>query len=47
MTPTSLIVENKVNSNPIVIANKFNNYFSSAASKLQGQIYHDKILHIS
>ena len=40
ITPTSLIVENKVKSDPIVIDNKFNNYFSSVASKLQGQIYH-------
>ena len=40
ITPTSLIVDNKVNSDPIVIANKFNHYFSSIASNLQGQIYH-------
>ena len=33
-------MEKKVNSYPIVIANKFNNYFSSVASKLRGQIYH-------
>ena len=33
-------MENKVNSDPIVIAYKFNNYFSSVASKLQEQIYH-------
>ena len=41
MTPTSLILENKGNSDPIIIANKFNNYFSSLPSKLHGQIYHD------
>ena len=40
ITPTSLIVDNKVNTDPIVIANKFNHYFSSIASNLQGQIYH-------
>ena len=37
--PTSVIVNNNVSADPTEIANSFNNYFSSIASKLQGKIY--------
>ena len=39
--PTSLLVNNRVNSDPTKIANTFNNYFSSIAGNLQGEIYHN------
>ena len=39
--PTSVIVNNNISSDPTEIANSFNNYFSSIASKLQGKIYHN------
>ena len=39
-SPTSLIVENKLISEPTEIANNFNNYYSSVAKKLQGDIHY-------
>ena len=38
--PTSLLINNKLISNHKEVAETFNNYFSSVASKLQGKIYH-------
>ena len=34
-------MNNNISSDPTEIANSFNNYFSSIASKLQGKIYHN------
>ena len=38
ITPTSLMVDNKMISNQKEVANEFNNYFSTIASKLRGKI---------
>ena len=38
--PTSLLINNKPISDHKEVAETFNNYFSSVASKLQGKIYH-------
>ena len=40
VVPSSLLVNNKVISDPTEVANEFNNYFSTIASKLQSKIYH-------
>ena len=39
MTPDTLLAENKIISEPIEIANNFNNYFSSIAKKLQDNMH--------
>ena len=39
--PSSLIVNNKLISDPCEVANKLNEYFSSIAEKLQANIYND------
>ena len=39
-SPSSLIVNNKLISDPSEVANKFNEYFSTIAEKLQSKIYH-------
>lgn len=36
--PTSLKINNKINNNPVDIANCFNNYFSTVGVKLQNKI---------
>ena len=38
-TPSSLIVNNKLISEPVEVANKFNEYFSTIAENLQAKIY--------
>ena len=38
--PSSLIVKNKLISDPYEVANNFNEYFSTIADKLQPNIYH-------
>ena len=38
--PTSLLIKNKLISDHKKVAETFNNYFSSVASKLQGRIHH-------
>ena len=38
--PTSLLVKNELICDPKVVAETFNNYFSTIASELQGKIYH-------
>ena len=38
-TPSSLIVNNKLISDPVKAANKFNEYFSTIAENLQSNIY--------
>ena len=38
--PTSLLIKNKLISDHKEVAETFNNYFSSVASKLQGKIHH-------
>ena len=37
--PTSILVNDKIITDPIEVANSFNNYFSSIAEDLQGKIY--------
>ena len=39
-TPPPLIVNNKLISEPVEVANKFNEYFSTIAENLQANIYH-------
>ena len=38
--PTSLLVKNELISDPKIVADSFNNYFSQIASELQNKIYH-------
>ena len=38
--PTSLLVKSEMISDPIKISNKFNEYFSTIVSQLQGKIYY-------
>ena len=39
ISPTSIIIDNEISTDPKKIANSFNKYFSSIAGKLQAKIY--------
>ena len=46
MSPSSLNVNNKINTNPADIANCFNDYFSNIGSKLADKIFPSKYDHL-
>ena len=46
MSPNSLYIDNKLNTNPVDIANSFNNYFSTIGSTLAGKIFPSKHDHL-
>ena len=46
MSPNSLNVNNKINTNPVDIANCFNDYFSNIGSKLAEKIFPSKYDHL-
>ena len=46
MSPSSLNVNNKINTNPVDIANCFNDYFSNIGSKLAENIFLSKYDHL-
>ena len=46
MSPSSLNVNNKINTNPVDIANCFNDYFSNIGSKLAEKIFPSKYDHL-
>ena len=46
MSPSSLNVSNKINTNPVDIANCFNDYFSNIGSKLADKIFPPKYNHL-
>ena len=47
MSPSSLNVNNKINTNPVDIANCFNDYFSNIGSKLADKIFPSKYDHLN
>ena len=46
MSPSSLNIDNKLNTNPVDIANCFNDYFSTIGSKLANNIFPSKHDHM-